>query len=229
MDQHLEFDFESLPKEEKIQFRKLEAKINALPMKKQYQLYTRIARKKQSFQLLERKIEALPMKKEFQLKARLSKQSYQSVKNEHLKPKLKPRFSIDSILESSQSEIQDSPLVAYQALEQQDDERNQEFNSFFNIVRKQKLSMSLSELKDCSWRSWTDEDFIDFYFAVEDYMEERQQNLDLDICSPMELKGLRGSAKRKLVDAFEIAKEPKKCRKNLFCHQRAPLPPLKPW
>ena len=62
MEQHLQIDIESLPKEEKIQFRKLEAKIDALPMKKQYQLYTRIAARKNESQFkLERKIESLPM------------------------------------------------------------------------------------------------------------------------------------------------------------------------
>ena len=230
MEQHLQIDIESLPKEEKIQFRKLEAKIDALPMKKQYQLYTRIAARKNESQFkLERKIESLPMKKNFQLKARLSNQSYQTVKNDHLKPKLKP-LTLEC---QGSEEFQDSPLVVHQVLEitessKREELQNKEFASFFNGVRKQKLSMSLSEWKDCSWRTWTDEDFIEAYLAVEDYMEERKQNLDLEISSPMELKGLRGSAKRKLVDAFEIAKEPKKCRKNLFCHRRAPLPPLKP-
>ena len=217
----LEINFSSLPKEKRIQMREIARKIDAEPMKKHYQLYIRIARKNQAHlhflaqKNLQRKIEGLPMKKDFQLKARLSKKSYQFVKNEHLKPKLEPIN-----LEPEIREIEDSPLESSPDLKEIKEKSEhaemveKQFSLFFNGIQAQNAKMSLSQWKKCPWRTWTHEDFIPWFFELEDYVEERKENLDVP--SPLEYKGLSGSTKRKLVNEFELAMEPKKCRKSLF-------------
>ena len=163
---------------------------------------------------LKSKIDSLPMKKQFQLQARIANKPFQLIKNEALKPKItiqKQNLKGEKFVNSP------IDLQITESFEMSVDSKRkardlQKFEHFYHTLKKEE--MSLNRWKNCAWRTWTYEEFVSWFLEVEEYIEEREINQDLP--SPMDFKGLRGSTKRKLVSVYNDAVKPKRCRRSLF-------------